>query len=247
MYVSPWVRAVRQRSPKPFFGDEAEGILSVDRYAAYKGLGSKIRLAFCWAHVRRDFLRAEAYVELKNWTASWLKRIAKLFKLNQERLRAEEGTKAREKIEKALKEHIETIEQRWTYELGLKKLHPQRAKILKSLKSHWAGLTLFVTNPWIPMDNNEAERCLRNAVVGRKIYYGSGAEWSGELSAWLFSLFETLKKNNVEVLAYMTEYLEACAQAGGKPPEDLSPFLPWNRNKEKEMAKTKEMEEEAVV
>jgi len=82
------------------------------------------------------------------------------------------------------------------------------------------------------MDNNEAERCLRNPVVV-PVYYGSGAEWSGELSAWLFSLFETLKKNNIDVLAYMTEYLEACAQAGGKAPEDLSPFLPWNRNKEK--------------
>jgi len=102
------------------------------------------------------------------------------------------------------------------------------------LKSHWEGLTLFVDHPWIPMDNNEAERCLRNAVKGRKIYYRSGAEWSGELSAWLFSVFETLKKNNIAILAYMTAYLEACAQAGGKAPEDLNPFLPWNRNKEKE-------------
>ena len=220
--------------PQAFFGEEAEGILSVDRYAAYKGLGAKIRLAFCWAHVRRDFLRVEAYPKLKNWGASWVKRIAKLYKLNRARLRAEAGSKAREKIEKALKKQIEAIERWYTDELKIKKLHPQRAKILKSLKRHWQGLTLFVAHPWVPMDNNEAERCLRNAVVGRKIYYGSGAEWSAELSAWLFSLFETLKKNNVDTLAYLTEYLEACAQAGGVAPKDLSPFLPWNRNKEKE-------------
>ncbi len=222
--------------PKAFFGEEAEGILSVDRYSAYKGLGDKILLSFCWAHVRRDFLRVEANPKLKNWAASWLKRIAKLYKLNRERLRAEEGSKAREKIESALEKQIDAIQRRWTYELGIKKLHPQRAKIIKSLKRHWEGLILFVAHSWIPMDNNEAERCLRNPVVGRKTYYGSGAEWSGELSAWLFSLFETLKKNKVDILAYMTEYLEACAQNGGQVPDDLSPFLPWNWSKVEDRA-----------
>jgi len=33
------------------------------------------------------------------------------------------------------------------------------------------------------MDNNEAERRLRNPVVGRKNYYGNGSVWSGVLSA----------------------------------------------------------------
>ena len=41
------------------------------------------------------------------------------------------------------------------------------------------------------MDNNQAERALRGPVVGRKNYYGSGAQWSGELSAALFSLFRS--------------------------------------------------------
>ena len=222
------------RIPKAFFGDEAEGILSVDRYAAYKKLGTKIHLAFCWVHVRRDFLKAEGYAELKKWAIGWLKRIGILYQLNGNRLRAEANPKISEKAEKAFRKQVEAIERKWTRELEIKKLHPEREKILKSLKRHWEGLTLFVDHPWVPMDNNEAERCLRNAVVGRKIYYGSGAEWSGDLAAWLFSLFETLKKQNVDVLAYMTQYLTACAQAGGKAPKDLSPFLPWNRNKEKE-------------
>ena len=42
------------------------------------------------------------------------------------------------------------------------------------------------------MDNNEAEQALRNPVVGRKNYYGSGALWSAALSAILFTLFQTL-------------------------------------------------------
>ena len=220
--------------PKAFFGEDAEGILVVDRYAAYKNLGDKIRVAFCWAHVRRDFMKAQTYDKLQNWTAGWLKQIAKLYHLNGERLREKLSAKARVKAENALGKQVEAMEQKRIRELNAKKLHPQSKKILNSLRRHWEGLTVFVNHAWIPMDNNEAERALRNAVVGRKIYYGSGAEWSGELSAWLFSVFETLKKNNINMLTFMTEYLEACAQLGGNAPDDVSRFLPWHKPESEE-------------
>jgi transposase len=47
--------------------------------------------------------------------------------------------------------------------------------VLKSFATHWEGLMVFVDHPQIPMDNNGSERTLRNPVVGRKNYYGSGA------------------------------------------------------------------------
>ena len=53
------------------------------------------------------------------------------------------------------------------------------AKVLRSLRNHWEGLTLFVADPDLPMDNNQAERALRGPV-GRKNYYGSGG--SGAVS-----------------------------------------------------------------
>ncbi len=42
------------------------------------------------------------------------------------------------------------------------------------------------------MDNNEGERLKRGPAVGRKNYYGSGAEWLGRLAMMLFSIFATL-------------------------------------------------------
>ena len=79
------------------------------------------------------------------------------------------------------------------------------------------------------MDNNQAERALRGPVVGRKNYYGSGAQWSGELSATLFSLFHTLERWRINPRTWLTEYLNACAVAGGRVPADFERFLPWNR------------------
>ena len=85
------------------------------------------------------------------------------------------------------------------------------------------------------MDNNEAERCLRNPVVGRKNYYGSGAGWSGVLAAITFSIFQTLLLNNIQPISYLSEYFQSCAHTGGKPPDDISPFLPWNISEEKKI------------
>ena len=82
------------------------------------------------------------------------------------------------------------------------------------------------------MDNNTAERSERGPVVGRKNYYGSGAVWSGRLAAMLFSLFATLQRWQVNPRAWLTWYLTACAEAGGKPTADRDTYLPWNLSAE---------------
>jgi hypothetical protein len=41
-------------------------------------------------------------------------------------------------------------------------------KAVRDMLERWTGLTRFVANPRIPLDNNAAERALRGPVVGRK-------------------------------------------------------------------------------
>ena len=47
--------------PERHFPADTKGVLIVDRYSAYKAMkqvvDGKLILAFCWAHVRRDFVR----------------------------------------------------------------------------------------------------------------------------------------------------------------------------------------------
>ncbi len=103
-------------------------------------------------------------------------------------------------------------------------------KLLKSLKNHWEGLIVFVEHPKIPMDNNTAERGLRPCVVGRKNYYGSGSIWSAELSASLFTIFETLKLWGINVHTWLLAYLQECAMLGSNAPDEIDKFLPWLMN-----------------
>ena len=78
------------------------------------------------------------------------------------------------------------------------------------------------------MDKNESERRLRDPAVGRKNYYGSGSVWSGALTAILFTIFQTLLKNNIDPQKWLFAYFEACAQNGGCSPDNPDEFLPWN-------------------
>jgi transposase len=223
--------------PQQHFG-EAQGILSVDRYCAYPAMKQvkegHILLAFCWAHVRRDFLAVlTGWTELTDWAWSWVLDIGLLYQRNDERLAHELGTPVYADADRLLREHVAHLAQRRDLELTQADLRLPQKKVLTSLKNHWQGLTRFLDHPHVPLDNNEAERCHRGPVLARKNFYGSGALWSGRLAAMLFSLFQTLDRWKLNLHDWLTWYLTACAEAGGKPPPNPSQFLPWNLSEQR--------------
>ncbi len=83
------------------------------------------------------------------------------------------------------------------------------------------------------MDNNTAERALRNPVVGRKNYYGSGRVWSAQLAAMMFSVLQTILLWGLNPYHWLRAFLQACADHGGKSPVDLSAFVPWQMTPER--------------
>lgn len=214
--------------PQSHIGEKAKGILSADRYSAYKTL-ENVQIAFCWAHVRRDFLRVwEGYRRLEGWGQSWVESIDELFEINARRLEARMMPADFAAEDRILRQALATMAEVRDHELDDTKLHEAQRKALESLRNHWKGLTIFADRPEIPMDNNEAERRLRNPIVGRKNYYGSGAIWSGNLSAMLFTIFQTLLMNQVDPKKFLLAYFQACAQNAGRPPQDIAAWLPWN-------------------
>ena len=84
--------------------------------------------------------------------------------------------------------------------------------------------------PHLPLDNNTAERALRGPVVGRKNYYGAGSLASARLAAQAWTITATAQLAGANPLAYLTAYLQACADTGGHPPtgQALQRFLPWH-------------------
>ena len=211
-------------------------ILMVDRLSSYKALApvkeGLILLAFCWAHVRRDFIAvAKSFPELKPWALDWLKLIRQAYRCNRERL-ACLNTPEFAKPAAELRAVLEQMKATAAEQLSDPKLRQPCRKVLVSLQEHWIGLTRFVEDPRIPMDNNASERSLRGAALGRKNYYGSNAEWSGRLAMMLFSIFATLPKWNINPRTWLRWYLDACAATGGQAPPDIQRYLPWNMGEE---------------
>ena len=193
----------------------------------------RITLAFCWAHVRRDFLAVlTSWPALTDWAWSWVEDIGTLYQRHEQRRAVADQAPAFAAADQSLRAHVEHLRQRWEQELAQPDLRPSQRKVLTSLQNHWSGLTVFVDKPEVPLDNNKAERCHRGPVVARKNFYGSGSLWSGRLAAMLFSLFQTVQAWNLDVAQWLTGYLTACAANRGKPPPDPQRHLPWNMTSE---------------
>ena len=223
--------------PENHFRAESRGVLVVDRYSAYKAMSwvkdGVVVLAFCWAHVRRDFIRVgKGWPKLKTWALEWLRRIRGLYRLNDRRLAVEKDSAAFAEADGCLRQAVAEMKAQMESELARAELATPCRKVLESLRVHWDGLTLFVDDPRIPMDNNTSERLARGPAVARKNFYGSGSQWSGQLAAALFSIFATLSMWKLNPRKWLTWYFEQCAAAGGKVPEDIQPFLPWNLSEE---------------
>jgi transposase len=224
--------------PEGHYRAQSRGVLVVDRYSAYKAMiwvkDGVIVLAFCWSHVRRDFIRVgKGWPELKTWALEWLRRIRVLYQLNHRRLAAELGSVAFGETDGCLRQAVAEMKIQTETQLARADLPTPCRKVLESLAAHWEGLTLFVDDPRIPMDNNTSERRARGPAVARKNFYGSGSLWSGQLAAAAFSIFATLALWKLNPRKWLTWYFEHCAAAGGKVPGDIQPFLPWNLSQEK--------------
>jgi hypothetical protein len=76
-------------------------------------------------------------------------------------------------------------------------------KAIGYLLGLWTGLTRFLDDPRIPLDNNRAERGLRGVVLGRKNHYGSRSRRGTEVAALFYSLIESAKLAGVEPKRYL--------------------------------------------
>ena len=231
---------------KLLFGS-AEGtvVLVCDRLSTYKRLAreldGKVILQWCWAHQRRSFIdRAAGHVRLRRWCQRWIERIAEIYRLNDARLEhcdpalpLERQTPAFDVAHARLKKAVDELFAAAEAEVAGLTDRARRAKPLRSLLNHREGLCVFVDKPFVPMDNNRAELALRGAVIGRALSFGSDSETGADFTAMMYSVAGTLAINGIDVRRWLSEWLTACAENGGKPPEDLEPWLPWSMNEER--------------
>ena len=213
------------QAAKEVLGDY-RGIVMADGYSAYESLakeGGGFTLVHCWAHVRRKFVEAEPFFPEESGTMIAL--IGKLYTVEREVPRAgpEAGEKARED-EAALRLALRQERSRWIIReiqallMELKgSILPQSSlgKAVAYTMHLWVGLTRFLEEGAIPLDNNGAERALRGVVVGRKNHYGSKSLRGTQVAALYYTLFETAKLCGEDPKAYVRRAAFAAIRTPG--------------------------------
>ncbi len=223
---------------KLFDGATCPTVLVCDRYSGYKKLarllGGRVTLSFCWAHMRRDFIRCAAgHVDLTGWCREWLGRIATVYRLHKARLAShdpglERQTPAFDAAHDALSEALGGMFAAAEGQLARLPPEAREGKPLRSLLNHREGLSVFLDRPRVPLDNNLAERLLRGPAIGRRLSFGSDSETGARFTALMYSVTGTLRLTGLDVPRWLAGWLAACARGGGRAPDDLSPWLPWS-------------------
>jgi len=226
-------------------------VISSDFYKVYESAGKKadgLVNLYCWAHVRRHFVRAgdASPVQLKYWTDAWLERIRDLYSAHDELMTAWAGTAAPAPQEKtaaaarleeaytAWDDAIAVIDEARKDQAEAPGLQEPAKKALATLEREWDGLTAHRDYPVIGLDNNPAERMIRGPVITRKNARGSRNGDAARNAAVIWTVTATAQMAGLNALTYLTAYLGECGRDGGKPLTGpaLERFLPWNASPE---------------
>ena len=221
-------------------------VIVCDRYSAYKQLarmlGGLVTLALCWSHVRREFIDCAAgQPRLEQWCRGWVGRTTDIFRLNEARLEHHDPglkrqTLAFDTAQAALEAALDILFVQAERELAALPGKAREGKALRSLVNHREGLCVFVGRPEVAPTNNAAERALRGPSIGRRLSFGSDSAKGAVFTAIMSSVVGTLSMNGIDVLRWLQAWLKACAKNGGKPPDDLAPWLPGSMSEERRRA-----------
>ena len=157
-----------------------KGVLQVDGDNGFKRLAGdradlSIRLAFCWAHMRRDFFQFHASTK-SPLAAEVLTRVAALYAIEAEirgqtaeyrqQVRHQRSRPIVEALHEWLLAHIDKVS-------GASDL----AIAMRYALRHWPGLIMFLEDGRIEMDSNTVERAIRPHPVRRSLYPSSSSAW----------------------------------------------------------------------
>jgi len=198
-----------------------KAIRKANEIRAKKGQPAIISLS-CNAHARRKF--TDASIAYPEEALFFIESYQKIYRLESE-LKVLLDLPSRKKKREEMRPIFQAMFDRASELLDA---YPSRSSLVTALlyfKNNYPGFTWFLEDPDLPIDNNIAERQLRNPVIGRKTWYGTHSERGVKTSAILFSILQTCRYLKVNP----RDYLQAVTQAlhrGEKPftPKDYLKF-----------------------
>jgi transposase len=205
------------------------GILQCDGYAGYRKLAGAphangLRLAGCWAHLRRRFYDLHANGESVVATAT-LEQMKQLWAVEDEvraqppqtRLAARSATSA---------DIVQALFDLWERELPRISGKSKLAEAIRYARSHRMVLGRFLEDGRVELDSNIVERAIRPQAITRKNSLFAGSTGGGQTWASIATMLQTCKMNGVDPYAWAKQTLERIANRWLH--RDIETLMPWN-------------------
>lgn len=222
--------------PVKFLDGRFHGYLTCDGYQAYHGLDDSITVTGCFTHARRRFDAALTALK-KDFTREQLKetvaynamtRIGILYKVEElirnktPEERYEERQKQSRPVVDALFEWLHSMED------SVDRSSLIGDAILYTLNQE-PYLRRYLDDGHLSIDNNSAERAIKNFAVGRRNWLFAKSIRGADASAVVYSITETALLSGLKPYVYLTYVLDQIRQMGSFPkPDELERLLPWS-------------------
>ena len=205
------------------------GILQCDGYAGYRKLAGAphsngLRVAGCWAHLRRRFFDLHANGESVVATAT-VEQMKQLWAVEDEvrghlpevRLAARRATSV---------DIMQSLFDLWERELPRISGKSKLAEAIRYARSQRTALGRFLEDGRVELDSNIVERAIRPQAITRKNSLFAGSAGGGQTWAAIATMLQTCKMNGVDPNAWAQQTLERIANRW--PNKEIEALMPWN-------------------
>ncbi len=199
------------------------GYMQADAYTGYNCIykaGDVIEVG-CWAHARRYFVNAE---ETEGDLArEALSRIGELYSIERHAKEAELPPEQVRDLRRAESlPRLQGLNDWMTATLPQVLSKGPLAKAINYAQSNWKALKSYCDDGRLDIDNNAAERALRQIAVGRKNWIFFGNERGGQAAGVLYSLIATCREHEVDMRTYLRDVLLRIAKVSDV--RELTPY-----------------------
>ena len=198
-----------------------------DGYPGYNGVGKVAIRCGCWDHARRKLYDSVPGHDMSTpgTARNGVRLVDVLYKIEKENKHASfkelghiRDTQSREAVGK--------------FYSWLETVHPALKPLKEAVnyaKNQKEYLLRFLDDPIIPLSNARAENAIRPFVIGRKNWLFCNSEAGGNAVANAYSIVETAKANDLDVLKYLEYILRRLPTAEGNfTDEFLEKLTLWN-------------------
>lgn len=204
-----------------------KGTVQCDGYTGYPSFArhkEHIRLAGCWAHLRRKVYAARDQDPLM---AGWLMRqIRHLYRIERQLRKSRSGPQLRAAVRAHQAKPVYARLHRVISRLKMKRRYLPRSGMGLALDyalNLWLPLGVYLDDGRVEIDQNLVENAIRPTALGKKNWLFIGEAEAGQRSAILYTIVECCRRRGLDPQAYLRDMFTRLPHATNWQIDQLTP------------------------